>query len=116
MNHQDKEKSLWEEIVKDLRAQGNVAEYGFETYISELSLKKDTGTKLIIEYPAGMLVEWIEFYYAADITMSASRVLKAARELEFIQAELPTEQPVEPSPVMEAEKPSPVTATRKKTK
>ena len=68
MNHQDKEKSLWEEIVKDLRAQGNVAEYGFETYISELSLKKDTGTKLIIEYPAGMLVEWIEFYYAADIT------------------------------------------------
>ena len=115
MNHQDKEKSLWEEIVKDLRAQGNVAEYGFETYISELSLKKDTGTKLIIEYPAGMLVEWIEFYYAADITMSASRVLKAARELEFIQAELPSEQPVEPSPVMEAEKPSPVTATRKKT-
>ena len=116
MNHQNKEKSLWEEIVKDLRAQGNVAEYGFETYISELSLKKDTGTKLIIEDPAGMLVEWIEFYYAADITMSASRVLQAARELEFVQAELhPEKQAAIPCTAMpEAEKPAPVCATKKK--
>ena len=87
MNHQEKEKALWEEIMEDLRVQGNVAAYGFETYISQLTLKKDTGTKLILEYPAGMLVEWVESYYAADITMSASRVLKAARELEFVQAE-----------------------------
>lgn len=87
MNHQEKEKALWEEIMEDLRVQGNVAAYGFETYISQLTLKKDTGTKLILEYPSGMLVEWVESYYAADITMSASRVLKAARELEFVQAE-----------------------------
>ncbi len=87
MNHQEKEKALWEEIMEDLRVQGNVAAYGFETYISQLTLKKDTGTKLILEYPVGMLVEWVESYYAADITMSASRVLKAARELEFVQAE-----------------------------
>ena len=115
MNHQNKEKSLWEEIVQDLRTRGNVAEYGFETYISELSLRKDTGTKLIIEYPAGMLVEWIEFYYAADIMMSASRVLQAARELEFVQAEAACEQPASiPCTTMEAEKPAPVSATKKK--
>ena len=86
MNHQDKEKALWEEIKKDLRVQGNVGEYGFEAYISQLTLKKDTGTKLILEYPAGMLVEWVESYYAVDIKISASRVLQAARELEFVQA------------------------------
>lgn len=86
MNHQDKEKALWEEIMEDLRVQGNVAAYGFETYISQLTLKKDTGTKLVLEYPVGMLVEWVESYYAADIMMSASRVLQAARELEFVQA------------------------------
>ena len=86
MNHQDKEKALWEEIMKDLRVQGNVGEYGFEAYISQLTLKKDTGTKLILEYPAGMLVEWVESYYAVDIKISASRVLQAARELEFVQA------------------------------
>ena len=86
MNQQEKEGKLWAEIIEDLRAQGNVATYGFETYISHLTLKSDTGTKLIIEHPADMLVEWIENFYAADILMSATRVLKAARELEFVQA------------------------------
>lgn len=86
MNQQDKEMSLWAEIVEDLRQVGNVAAYGFETYISQLTLKRDTGTKLIIEHPADMLVEWIENFYAADILMSATRVLKAAREIEFVQA------------------------------
>lgn len=100
MNHQDKEKALWEEIIEDLRVQGNVAAYGFETYISQLTLKKDTGTKLVLEYPAGMLVEWVESYYAADIMMSASRVLQAARELEFVQdSTQEEEEPLSPTPV-----------------
>ena len=99
MNHQDKEKALWEEIMKDLRVQGNVGEYGFEAYISQLTLKKDTGTKLILEYPAGMLVEWVESYYAVDIKISASRVLQAARELEFVQAAVEeAEEDSQPTP------------------
>lgn len=119
MNHQEKEKALWEEIMEDLRVQGNVAAYGFETYISQLTLKKDTGTKLILEYPAGMLVEWVESYYAADITMSASRVLQAARELEFVQAAVDEAPQSTPAPQAAPTTFSPVvskkTQSRKKT-
>lgn len=117
MNQQEKEKSLWAEITEDLRQHGNVAAYGFETYISQLTLKKDTGTKLVLEYPAGMLVEWVESYYAADITLSATRVLKAARELEFVAAsqDIPqhTEEPALVAPTTPA---TPALATEKKKK
>ncbi len=113
MNHQEKEKALWEEIMEDLRVQGNVAAYGFETYISQLTLKKDTGTKLILEYPAGMLVEWVESYYAADITMSASRVLKAARELEFVQAVTEAEEQHSPAPEIPQTLSTPVVSNTK---
>ena len=115
MNHQEKEKALWEEIMKDLRVQGNVGEYGFEAYISQLTLKKDTGTKLILEYPAGMLVEWVESYYAVDIKISASRVLQAARELEFVQAAVEeVEESAQPAPAPMAVKTdlSPVTTKK----
>ncbi len=101
--------------MKDLRVQGNVGEYGFEAYISQLTLKKDTGTKLILEYPAGMLVEWVESYYAVDIKISASRVLQAARELEFVQAAVEeVEESAQPAPAPMAVKTdlSPVTTKK----
>jgi len=117
MNQQEKEKALWEEIMEDLRVQGNVATYGFETYISQLTLKKDTGTKLILEYPAGMLIEWVEAYYSAEITMSASRVLQAARELEYVQATSEeTESLLTPAPTAVQPVSSPVAAKKNATR
>jgi len=82
----EKESKLWGEIKEDLRRQGNVGEYGFESYISQLKLKSDTGTKLVLEYPADMFIDWVETYYSNDIRMSAARVLDTARELEYVPA------------------------------
>ena len=86
MNQMGKESKLWEEIKEDLRRLGNVGEYGFESYISQLTLKADTGTKLVLEYPADMFIDWVETYYSNDIRNSAARVLDAARELEYVAA------------------------------
>ena len=86
MNQMGKESKLWEEIKEDLRRLGNVGEYGFESYISQLKLKSDTGTKLVLEYPVDMFIDWVETYYSNDIRMSAARVLDAARELEYVPA------------------------------
>lgn len=84
MNQTDKESKLWSAIKEDMRRQGNVGEYGFESYISQLTLKSDTGTKLVLEYPADMFIDWVETYYSNDIRNSAARVLDAARELEYV--------------------------------
>ena len=86
MNQTDKESKLWAAIKEDLRRQGNVGEYGFESYISQLTLRNDTGTKLVLEYPGDMFIEWVETYYSNDIRNSAARVLDAARELEYVPA------------------------------
>ncbi len=86
MNQMVKESKLWEAIKEDLRRQGNVGEYGFESYISQLTLKADTGTKLVLEYPTDMFIDWVETYYSNDIRNSAARVLDAARELEYVAA------------------------------
>ncbi len=86
MNQTDKEIKLWSAIKEDMRRQGNVGEYGFESYISQLTLKSDTGTKLVLEYPADMFIDWVETYYSNDIRNSAARVLDAARELEYVAA------------------------------
>jgi len=84
MNHQEKDSELWQLIKNDIDLQGNVGAYGFESYISKLKLKVDTGTKLVLEYPADMVVDWIVINYSEFIKNSAARVLKAARELEFV--------------------------------
>ncbi len=86
MNQTEKESKLWSAIKEDMRRQGNVGEYGFESYISQLTLKSDTGTKLVLEYPADMFIDWVETYYSNDIRNSAARVLDAARELEYVAA------------------------------
>ena len=85
MNQQDKESRLWEKIKADINRQGGVGAYGFDAYISKLTLKRDTGTKLIFEYPADMLIYWVEVNYLERIRNSAARVLDAAREIEFVR-------------------------------
>lgn len=113
---------LWEEIKEDLRRQGNVGEYGFESYISQLKLKSDTGTKLVLEYPADMFIDWVETYYSNDIRNSAARVLDAARELEYVPAGVREIEPVEaeqsPVPVMPStlSTPAPSAKTKRNTK
>ncbi len=86
MNQQDKESRLWKKIMADMNRQGGVGAYGFDAYISKLSLKGDTGTKLIFEYPADMPIAWVELNYQDHMRSSAARVLDAAREIEFVQA------------------------------
>lgn len=122
MNQTEKGIMLWEEIKEDLRRQGNVGEYGFESYISQLKLKSDTGTKLVLEYPADMFIDWVETYYSNDIRNSAARVLDAARELEYVPAGVREIEPVEaeqtPAPVMPStlSTPAPSTKTKRNTK
>lgn len=118
MNHQEKDNELWQRIMEDIDAQGNVGAYGFEAYISKLKLKADTGTKLVLEYPADMLLDWIVVNYAEFIKNSAARVLDAARELEFVsegageQAEEEAEDAGKP---LAASLPCPAPAARKGT-
>lgn len=106
MNQTEKESRLWSAIKEDMRRQGNVGEYGFESYISQLTLKSDTGTKLVLEYPADMFIDWVETYYSNDIRNSAARVLDAARELEYVAASTAeTSEAPELVPVMDEEEP-----------
>ncbi len=84
MKQTTKEKDLWERIVEDMRIHEKVGEYGFNNYISQLSLKQDTGTTLLIEYPEDVLITWVEINYSQNIINSAARVLDAARQIEFV--------------------------------
>ncbi len=85
-NQKQKEEALWERLVEDLKLKGEVGEYGFETFISELTLRADTGTKLLIEYPAHVSLEWLDINYKEILALSAARVLKAERRIEFVAA------------------------------
>ncbi len=102
-NQQKKEDELWEHIMADMKLRGEVGAYGFDAYISKLSLRADTGTKLLLEYPADVAIDWLEINYADVIAHSAARVLEAARRIEFISAgsgEQAAQEPVAPAPVM----------------
>lgn len=103
MNQTEKERKLWEDIKEDVRRQGNVGDFGFESYISQLKLISDTGTKLVFEYPADMFIDWVETYYSNEIRISAARVLDAARELEYVPAaaEEAEQAETEKAPLME---------------
>ncbi len=84
MKAEDKEKCLWADIVDDMRRRGDVGMYGLENYICKLQLRKDTGTKLILEYPADLPIMWLELNYKENIANSAACVMQAAREIEFV--------------------------------
>lgn len=84
MKADDKEKSLWAAIVNDIRRRGDVGMYGLENYICKLTLKEDTGTKLVLEYPADLPIMWLEINYKECIANSAACVMQAAREIELV--------------------------------
>ncbi len=97
--------ALWAQIMEDLRTHGQADGYAID-FISGLRLVEDTGTRLIIEYPQGLMLAWLELNYSEYIESAAANVLKSARELEFIEAgTLTLEAQVE-------EQPSPAPAAR----
>ncbi len=84
MNPSSKEQVLWKRIVKNMRDREGIGEYGYDAYISKLSLIQDTGTTLLIQYPNGLPIDWVEVNYEQNIISAASYVLEAARQIEFI--------------------------------
>ncbi len=97
--------ALWAQIMEDLRTHGQADGYAID-FISGLRLVEDTGTRLIIEYPEGLMLAWLELNYCEYIETAARNVLQAPRELEFVEAG--TLQ----AHVTEAAVTSPATATR----
>ena len=87
MNIRTKENDLWERILEDVRRRGDVGEYGVETFLSELSMREDTGSELLLEYPAGLHVIWIELNYMEQLTFSATQVLGSPRSIKLVPAE-----------------------------
>lgn len=82
---QQENETLWTQIMEDMRTQGQAGGYASD-FVSKLRLIKDTGTKLIIEYPADMPFYWLEMNYSDSIASAVSRVVKGNRELEYIEA------------------------------
>lgn len=100
MNGQNREKDLWTRIMEDVSRRGDVGDFGMDSFLSDIKLVEDTGTKLILEYPADMLIDWVEIYYREPLVHSASHVLGGARSIEFVpraaaapQAPAPEEKP-----------------------
>ena len=110
-NQQMKESELWGRILEDVRRRGEVGAHGFDAYISKLSLRADTGTALLLEYPADMSIDWLEINYAEYIAHSAARVLDAARSLEFVMAG--SDQPTATEEEAPTAEPAPMIGTAK---
>lgn len=110
MNQKNENSKLWQQIMKDMSCQGGVGEYGFDTFLSALSLKQDTGKELIIECAESGTIDWIEINYADSIKASATRVLNEVRNIRIVAAGTedlevaPAEEPVN----------TPAVTTRKK--
>ncbi len=85
-NQKKKEDELWERIMDDMKLRGEVGAYGFEAYLSKLTLRADTGTKLLLEYPADLPIDWVDINYTEFMAHSAARVLNASRRIEFVMA------------------------------
>ncbi|MCD7799071.1 MAG: chromosomal replication initiator protein DnaA [Akkermansiaceae bacterium] len=85
---------LWARILNRLR--GSVNEFGYEGLISKLNLLEDTGTHLVIAYPADLCIEWVEVNYTPQICQAALDELQEARQLSFRCEERPNEQPASP--------------------
>ena len=113
MNQQEKEQAIWAQIAEDLHSVGSVGAYGFESYISKLRLLRDTGTKLILEYPQDIVFDWFEINYHDQIVNAAARVLNAARTIEYVAAgtDSPAETHKQPAAITA---PCPAEASEKK--
>ena len=86
MKPENRESELWERIIDDVRLREDVGEYGVKSYLSKLTLRADTGTKLILEYPKRMPIVWVELNYVDAIVHSVSRLLGEARSVELVEA------------------------------
>lgn len=84
MNRQEKNSRLWEAVISDMHRHSSIGEYGFDAFISKLSLRCDTGSKLVLEYPSDLAIDWVEINYLVDIQDSVNRVLDAGRHIEFV--------------------------------
>ena len=123
MKEESREQGLWVRIMEDMRAQGTVGSYGMENYLSKMTLRADTGTKLVLEYPADLPIMWVELNYMDCMVNSTTRVLKEARSIELVPAE---EKQVEenmlaleyaddePAESEQADSPAPSTQPRKR--
>lgn len=81
-----RESELWGHIVDDVRLREDVGEYGVKSYLSKLTLRADTGTKLILEYPKALPIMWVELNYMDAIVHSVTRLLGEARSIELVEA------------------------------
>ncbi len=89
--------ALWTQIMDALRTYGQADGYAID-FISGLRLVEDTGTRLIIEYPEGLMLAWLELNYSEYIENAAAHVLKTPRTLEFVEAGATTQVPESPAP------------------
>lgn len=99
--------TLWAHIMEDMRTHGQAGGFASD-FVSKLRLLEDTGSKLVIEYPADMPFIWLELNYSDSIALSASRVLNGARELIYVEAGSIPEEVIE-----EVSCPAPAPAPRK---
>lgn len=82
MKPTEQNNETWAKMVNHLQLKGNLGQYGNDC-IARLSLKEDTGTKLILGHPADMLIDWVEINYLDAIINAAACVLGGARKVEF---------------------------------
>ncbi len=87
MKEKDRESSVWENVVDDIRRRGDAGVYGLENYIGKLRFREDTGERFILEYPADLPIVWVELNYKECIVGSIASVIHAERDIEFVQAE-----------------------------
>ena len=83
--------ALWAQIMDALRTYGQADGYAID-FISGLRLVEDTGTRLIIEYPEGLMLAWLELNYSEYIENAAAHVLKTPRTLEFVNLSFSAKQ------------------------
>lgn len=107
--------TLWQQIMDVLRTLGHEDEY-VTGLVSDMRLREDTGTKLIIEYPSDMPFYWVEINYGERIAEAVSHVLREPRQLEYVEANtVVIEETIEatPSPAASQEPTAPVQPARR---
>ena len=107
--------TLWKQIMDVLRTLGQEGEY-VTGLVSDMRLREDTGTKLIIEYPSNTPFYWVEINYGERIAEAVSQVLKEPRQLEYVEANAVVEAEVieaAPVPVASQEPATPAQPVRK---
>lgn len=101
---------LWEQIMDTMKADPNLGDGFFgSSFLPQLKLLEDTGSKLIFEYPKGMMIEWVQNYYLDSMTAASARVLDGAREIEFVEQadeDAATDEATDDEPSGEAAQPS----------